>query len=194
MRGTVVLLFAVLLPAQTPAPASLHGAIREELTGATLSHCGIMVVVSDAAFLTGTAGDGSYRKDGLPAGLALVDAECPGRTPVYRTVRLVAGQDLAVDVRIPPNSIISGRVLDRHRSPDGGATVFLIQSEFRSGRQHYLSASSVAVQKDGGFRFDELEPGRAYYLLTSRDGELRTTSAMTIAPVIEFSLARTRDV
>jgi hypothetical protein len=192
-RSLALLITTWLLSVQTAMPpaagtpssavGSIHGAVKDETTGASLPNCSIQVSGADFKLFLAYARDSEsrYRAADIPPGPLLITASCVGHQMVLRSVRLGAGEDLAVDFLIPSTPTISGRVLDQNKKPMANMSVWIIQSEYRHGSLHYSSIGPRTTGKDGGFTFESgLEAGRGYYLLADR---LRPDSAAQRDPL-----------
>ncbi len=112
-RATLLLFTATLLCAQDPPPAgSIHGVVRDDATGLPLPGALVQALHRSAASgaLAVTIGEqgrvqtddqGRYNFTGLLPGSFQLIAFHDRHKTATRTIQLTAGQDLAVDFRLP---------------------------------------------------------------------------------------------
>jgi protocatechuate 3,4-dioxygenase beta subunit len=123
--------------------------------------------------LTNTSSEGSYAAITDDAGtFCLVAAEAGtyelviqkrGFVQTGQTLTLSAGQTSTGNiVRLAPQGVITGRVMDREGDPIPGVTVQAIQSHSTGVRERY-SVSGTSITNDlGDYRIYGLNPGRYY--------------------------------
>ena len=151
-RSTLLLLAilsSLTLFAQTSPQGSLHGVVRDTVTGAPLAG----VVVSAGAVSTVSDAQGNYSLRELPPGeIRLAVTGGMAKNTAARRVELGAGRDLAIDLAVQAQARISGAVLDSDGKPVSGATVMLVTREYSLGALRY-------VPFYGGFTNDRGEYG-----------------------------------
>jgi hypothetical protein len=147
MRAAVLLLNAALLFAQ-PEPATIHGVVREALTGAPMS--GITVKAGRVSTVTSPAG--AYTLRGIPPGDTQIEisGEMVNR-PQPRKVSLRAGQDLSVDLTAQALGRISGAVTDSDGQPITDAMVSAVTREYSLGALRYVLWYSALTNSRGEF-------------------------------------------
>lgn len=174
---------AGLVAAQTPASdpkGSIHGTVKDS-NGAPVAGISVqahpflgvdksaaivaagMVVINAPVMEAATDEFGNYTLAGLSPGNYSVKAD---RGPGTENVKLDAGQDLTVDLVIPANPAISGRVLNQEKEPVVDAFVWLLRPQYARGVLGYAVIGPKVTGGDGSYSFDSgLEANRRYYLL-----------------------------
>jgi len=148
-RLLLAFLGSLILFAQTSPKGSIHGVVRDTVTGAPLAG----VVVSAGAVSTVSDAQGNYSLRELPPGeIRLAVTGGMAKNNAARRVELGAGRDLAIDLAVQAQARISGAVLDADGKPVGGATVMLVTREYSLGTLRY-------VPFYGGFTNDRGEYG-----------------------------------
>ena len=90
-----------------------------------------------------------------------------------------------VTLKLVPEAIVFGKVLDQSGQPLQGLRIQLKKFEVRNGLRHWQQRDSTMTNVEGEFRFFELEAGK-YSLSTAFqiDGSPDTPSAVAFAPVV----------
>jgi hypothetical protein len=125
--------------------------------------------------LAGAYGDPVATKPGYFSGLpAFISLSIPAHE--------VQG---AITLKLVPEAIIFGKVLDPSGQPLQGLHVQLKRLEVRDGLRHWQQTESTTTNVEGEFRFFELEAGK-YSLSTSFqiDGQPDQASAVAFSPVV----------
>ncbi len=160
-----MLAYALLLLATDPG--SLGGAIIHSISRAALAGVAVELRASDQPgptyrAVTGLAGD--FLIAGINPGEYIVAFEKDGffrpesDGPEKQRVRIIALSEPArLRVELCPYTRLSGRVFDSEGNPRARVRVELL----RAGGPQLIAGSTTT--EDGGFRFDDLEPG-AYIL------------------------------
>jgi hypothetical protein len=161
---------AAFLVAQSGVPIGPNGTIRgtvlDAVSGAPLADVQVSSGVPNSADSTST-NTGQYQLTGLTAGPYRISAHHPDRGQfVYTYAYLDSGVTLTLDLHLPPEASISGRVVDENQNPVVNQPVTLIRSEYQSGLLCHVADRSATTGSDGQYAFRTgLESGRAYLLL-----------------------------
>lgn len=186
LGGYTLLLFFTGAKADSPdTMASVHGTVTNAVTGGGLRKAYMLlsrVGGSGPAYSAVTSDQGTFTIENVAPGNYRLNAECAGFLPVQYgggpsdeggvELRLSAGQKLTgIDIKMIPQAILSGRVLDQDGDPWPHANVSLFHSVWKKGRRNIESASfdgPPQVDDRGEFRLSGLAPGR-YYLFSEPD-------------------------
>ncbi|MGP8252797.1 MAG: carboxypeptidase regulatory-like domain-containing protein [Terracidiphilus sp.] len=167
------------LPLQAaPAPATLHGVVRNAASGEPLPRA-LVSVEGDAATGALTDGDGKFEILNLPVGPVIVSIHKPGYldatssealevmdviSPAPHNVMLA--EDMAdVEFSLTPTGAIQGQVDLSNGDAAEGIALNLLRRVPMDGRAGWAPAGSAKTRSDGAFRFGELTPG-VYELYT----------------------------
>jgi hypothetical protein len=111
--------------------------------------------------------NGAFVMEGVPAGRFAISAEKPGffgREAGSRPQVIELGPSADnVAIRLAPESVIYGRLLDSNDQPIEGISVHLLRMTVRNGKTRWESRGLNNSDEDGAFRFANLQPG-TYYL------------------------------
>ena len=158
--------------AAQPAPGtgSIEGHVFNLLTGAPVRKATVELQATQIRLSADTNAEGRFQFTALPAGSFSLSAKHPGF--LDRVVRrpMAIGQDghvTDVEIRLPPLSAVSGRILDEDGDPVGGARVTIFRQVYRDGRKQWDRASANTLASDSGeYRCSGLTRGR--YLVEAR--------------------------
>jgi hypothetical protein len=104
---------------------------------------------------------GRYEVSGERNGFVRLGAERQGQSRVLLTLR--PGQDLSgVSLKLTPQGVVTGRVLDEDGDAVGGAQVQLLRSAFRFGRRELAPVGQTSTNDIGEFRISGVPPGKMY--------------------------------
>jgi len=118
---------------------------------------------ADGSFRLPDVEPGSYELSGERTGYLLTQygAQTPDGSGTVLT--LTAGQRIAdLSLRLFPQGVISGKVLDEDGDPAESATVSLMARTWVSGKARYIMRGTATTNDLGEFRFSDLEPGTYY--------------------------------
>jgi len=102
---------------------------------------------------------GSYRASAERAGF--VRGEYGARSG--GTVQVDSGQKVTgVLIRLTPQAVITGRVVDEDGDPVAGASVSVMRYSYARGRRQLVSAGGNMSDDQGEYRIHSLPPGRYY--------------------------------
>jgi protocatechuate 3,4-dioxygenase beta subunit len=169
------------LEAQSSANVgSVDGLVLNSLTGAPLrkaivdlDHVGgpiHLVAETDAA--------GQFQFTGLSAGVYRLSASRAGYLPRPTKITLTlgsTGRATAPTIRLRPQGVITGRVLEDDGEPAPGAGVVVYRQVFRHGKKRWERLSAFATANEAGeYRVSDLGPGT--YLLQAHNRRRQATS------------------
>ncbi len=181
-----LLLFFTGAKADTPdTMASVHGTVTNAATGGGLRKAYMLlsrVGGSGSAYSAVTTDQGTFTIENVAPGNYRLSSECAGFLWTQYgggssdeggvELRLSAGQKLTgIDIKMIPQAILSGQVLDQDGDPWPHANVSLFHSVWKKGRRNIESANfegSSEVDDRGEFRLSGLAPGR-YYVFVEPD-------------------------
>src|SRR6185295_10141880 len=148
---------------------------------------------SDVGFGTLTDNDGRYELSRLRPGRFTVAASKRGYIEVEygqrrafergEPVRLAAGETRGtIDITLPRQGAIAGRVFDENGDPVQGARVQVLRVKYEGGRNQLVEAQAAAKQTNdlGEYRVHDLEPGQ--YLIRAAVGQIDMYRPMTETP------------
>jgi protocatechuate 3,4-dioxygenase beta subunit len=161
---------ACTLAAQSnPGAASLEGHVLNALTGAPLRKATVVLTAptSPIRLIADTDAEGRFQFIGLPPGTYKLSASRTGflDRPARRPIPLGPNDQVRdAEIRLPPQSVIAGHVLDERGEPVDRARVAIFKQVYRDGRKQWDRINAVPETNDTGeYRFPNLRPGR--YLL-----------------------------
>jgi hypothetical protein len=191
------LLFFTVVSAARPAPfqaqadsdrsASINGIVSNALSGGGLRKAyvrlapGVGTAVG-TTYSVATSDKGTFTIENVAPGNYRLEAECAGFLNAQYgggslgitgvSLRLSAGDNLTgIEIKMTPQAILSGRVLDQDGDPWPHATLRVLHSVWRKGRMRIEGADSsdfLGVDDRGEFRIAALAPGR-YYVMAEPD-------------------------
>ena len=143
---------------------------------------------STKGVLSTTDAEGRYTLRGLESGSYRVGRDVAGEwrraafgSMASRPVTLQGDQELTgIDIRLPSQCEISGKVVDENNEPLAGVTVFLVAREYSSGALRLVFASASTTDDQGKYTLGRVGAGRAYLLLAQK--RQRQLPAISDAP------------
>jgi hypothetical protein len=163
-------LLILALFAQTRAySGSIEGHVFNSLTGLPVHKATVVLDASSSPIhlLAETNSEGVFQFTGLPSGNYRLKANRSGFLERRASQRVALGQDEHLsgkDIRIPPQGVISGRILDADGDPLDAASVRIHKQVYRDGRRSLQALNVGATSNDTGeYRISNLSPGR-YFL------------------------------
>ncbi len=156
------------LAAQPKAGAgSIEGHVFNSLTGEPLRKATVILTASQIRLVDNTDAAGRFQFTGLPEGTYRLSASHAGflEHPARRPVSLGAKENVTgSEIRLAPQGVIAGRVLDENNDPTPGAIVTIFKQVYRDGRKQWDRLNLSSIANDAGeYRSPALTPGR--YLL-----------------------------
>jgi uncharacterized GH25 family protein len=160
-------LAASILPAQpAPGTGSIAGQVLHAVAGGPVRKATVVLTATGTSIrlVADTDAEGRFKFLGLPAGtfkLAVSRAGFLDRS-ARRPIVLSAGAQITDTViRISPQSVIAGHVLDEEGDPVSNAQVSIFQQLYRDGRKRWERLNTGNLTNDAGeYRFASLTPGR----------------------------------
>src|SRR5436190_945647 len=131
------LISACTLAAQPrPGTGSIEGLVFNSLTSAPVRKATVILTAPQIRLIADTDAEGRFQFQGLPAGSYRISASRVGffDRPTRRPITL--GQDDHVtnaEIRLPPQGVITGHVLDEDGDPVGDARVAIFKQVYRNG-------------------------------------------------------------
>jgi 5-hydroxyisourate hydrolase-like protein (transthyretin family) len=158
--------YACTLAAQPkPGTGSVEGHVFNSVTGAPVRKASVSLMGSQLqVWLTAdTDANGRFEFMALPSGAYKLTAKHSGFLDHAARRPIILGEDGHVtdaEIRLPPQGVISGHVLDEDGDPVDAATVTLFHQTYQDGRKQWGQLRSVPINDTGEYRFPNLSPGR----------------------------------
>ena len=177
--GYTLLLYFTAAPADSPdRMASVHGIVTNAATGEGLrkAYLRLASIGRGSAYPVVTSDQGTFAIENIAPGNYRLSAECTGFLDGQydAELRLSAGDKVSgIEIKMTPQAVLSGRVLDQDGDPWPRAHVNVFHSVWKKGRRHIEPAESSGsweVDDRGEFRIAGLAPGR-YYVLAESDSD-----------------------
>jgi hypothetical protein len=166
------LVSACTLAAQSkPDAGSIAGHVFDSLTGEPLRKATVTAITSSPMrqLVDDTDAEGKFQFTGLPAGTYKLFASRAGFLDhaARRPILLGTGEDVAdSEIRLPPQGVVAGRVLDEDDDPAAGTRVFILKQAYRNGRKQWNTVADAVANDTGEYRLAKLAP--RYYILLAR--------------------------
>lgn len=164
--------FACTLTAQpNPGAGSVEGHIINSLTGAPIRKASVTLTAGGVWLVAETDAEGRFQFFALPAGTYKLSANRPGflDRAARRSIVLTSGAVISdAEIRLPPQGILSGHVLDEDADPVGNANVQLFKQTYRNEEKKWEVSGGARTDETGEFRFPNLRPG--LYLVRAQGG------------------------
>ena len=166
------LISAFALAAQpNPGAGSIEGHVFNSLTGAPLRKATVVLttpptMTSQIRLGADTDAEGRFQFIGLPPGTYRLSASHTGflDRPTRRPIPLGPNNQVTdAEIRLPPQSVIAGHILDEDGEPVDRARVGVFKQIYRDGSKQWDRLNTVETNDTGEYRFPNLTPGR--YLL-----------------------------
>ena len=168
-------------PVATGPKGSIQGTVVNEVTGAPVKKSKVMLNRMDGAAQPGNAlsgASGGFSFSDLPAGKYQLRADHPdyrgsaaeraGRNGVE--VTLQPGDDkTGVAIAITPSAAVSGKVLDEDGDPVSGCQVEAMRYQWQGDRKTLAAEGNVSTNDKGEYRIYNLEAGRYFLRVSSRE-------------------------
>jgi hypothetical protein len=124
----------------------------------------VVLTSAEIRLVAETDGEGKFNFSGLPAGSYRLTANRSGYLE-RRAARLIAvgarERVATAEIRLPPQGVIAGRVLDETGEPADRARVWLMKQVYRDGRRTWDASGGTSQTNDRGeYRFSSVKPGR----------------------------------
>ena len=184
-------------PRSLVGTAVIEGRVVHRRTGEPIPRASLSLRTSDGrqGLMTSSDAEGKFRFEEVAAGSYRISAERRGflrgdfgarRTFQAGSLVTVAdGQEVkGIEVKLDPQSVLSGQVLDEYGEPFERAQVEVLRFGFVQNRQQLVPVNQASTDDLGQFRIWNLAPGR--YYLRAR-GQFR---GMTLRPDIPLETTR----
>ena len=150
-------------PAPTPQKCSLEGTVVSATTGTPLKKVSVTLIGGINDLDSITAVDGKFKFENLEPGRYTMKAERVGYLEAPDTALTLQPGELIKDLKLTPQAIIAGRVVDEDGDPILGARVAYIRWIAAGEKKFKLEEDLQDVNGEGGFTITGLSPGN-YYL------------------------------
>jgi hypothetical protein len=165
------LIFACALAAQSNSgTGSIEGHVFNSLTSAPVRKATVTLTAPQIRLAAETDAAGRFQFTALPPGSYKLSATHAGFLDHAARRPITVGQDDHVtdaEIRLPPQGVIAGHVLDEDDDPTGGAEVTIFKQVYRDGRKRWGRLNTAShTDETGEYRFPNLSPGR--YLVQAR--------------------------
>jgi protocatechuate 3,4-dioxygenase beta subunit len=152
----------------------VEGTVVNAQTGRPIPHA-LVEVSSTRKFAVLADSEGHFVFDSLPSGTLSFTARKPGFYPPGKTqnnspftnVKVGPNTD-KVELRLSPESVIFGEVIDGEGEPVEGAVIEVLEVKYPEGRRRLERANGIGnirTDEDGKFRIADLQGGRYYLVL-----------------------------
>jgi hypothetical protein len=155
-------------PSQTGRLHKVTGIVVNAATGAAVPKALVQgpTMTERVSVLTGP--DGRFEIDGVPEGAVNLMPRKPGyfneqeldQGPGFPRMIQVGENTPDVQLKLFPEGVIEGRVLDEAGEPVEGATLEALCSQVREGRRRWEQRSGGSTDDTGAFRLSNLQPGQ----------------------------------
>ena len=120
------------------------------------------------AFVFENVSPGNYRLSGEKTGFIRSNFGGRGGGAIGSQLAIAAGTEKAdVIVRITPQGIVSGRILDEDGEPMEGVSIQLLRPQYFASQRRIMGAAGNQTNDRGEFRVTNVAPGK-YYLQVQR--------------------------
>ncbi len=152
-----------LLVAQSVAPdherAHVEGTVSSSTTGAPLKKA-VVTLEGDKTNANAITGeDGKFAFDVSPGDYTLKPARVGYLEAREKPVSLASGDSKTIDLKLTPQGIIAGRVVDEDGDPVTDANIGIERVLVAGDRRFPLDRDGDTVNGEGGFIFTGLKPG-----------------------------------
>jgi len=168
---------SVLTLAAQPGPGdgSIAGRVLDSITSAPIRKAAVTLNAPGAQLWTESDAEGRFEFTTLPPGTYTLSASHAGYFDHPKHVAVGTSEKLAMDVRLSPQAVITGHILDEDGDPIAGAPVRLFKATFRAGRIQWSNSSGAQSNETGEYRIPNLPPGR--YLVRAANPRLATSNS-----------------
>lgn len=150
-----------------PGTGSIEGHVSNSLTSAPVRNATVNLTAPQIRLVAETDAAGRFEFTGLPPGTYRLSGSRLGFLdhPARRPVLLgVDDHVTGTEIRLPPQGVIAGQILDEDGEPAPGARIWIFKQVYLDGRKQWGGISANASANDAGeYRIPNLRPGR--YLL-----------------------------
>jgi len=149
---------------------SIDGSVVNSVTGAPVPRAQVGVVGSDDTYVADSNSAGNWSVERLSCGRVTITVNRIGFLRVQQSNLLLAANTPmhGVDLKLAPQSVLAGRVLDDEGDPILGAQVSLMTSRIINGLRGIQASTSTTTNDLGEYRFSGLTAGK--YILCANAG------------------------
>jgi hypothetical protein len=120
-------------------------------------------------FVIANVEPGTYRVAAERAGFVRGEYGAHGSDRTGSTVRVSGGQKVTgILIKLTPQTVITGRVLDEDGDPVAGAAVSVMRYSYARGRRQLVPAGGNTTDDQGEYRIHSLPPGKYYVTAAAR--------------------------
>jgi hypothetical protein len=165
LPGFVLVLVAHAADVPSQPVCRFAGRVLNSLTGEPLKKAQLTLRSTTSPNLTyafATDEQGAFLHPAVAGGAYDLIVQRPGFVQMAKALTIAVG-DSETMVRLTPQGVITGRVVDRDGDPIVRATVEAIEAHYENGMRRYVVSGTTASNDLGEYRIYGLKPG-TYYL------------------------------
>jgi Carboxypeptidase regulatory-like domain/Polysaccharide lyase family 4, domain II len=160
-----ILAFLLAISAAAFAQCTVDGTVVNSVSGAPIERAHVSIIAAGDTFLTDADSLGKWSIARIPCDSATVLVNRPG---FLRTQQSIAKAAHDVRLKLVPQAVLAGRVVDEHGDPLFGAQVSLMTSRVINGVRGLQASTSEVTNDLGEYRFSGLAAGK--YILCANSG------------------------
>jgi len=146
-----------------PGTGSIDGHVFNSLTSAPVRKATVTLTAPQIRLVADTDAAGKFQFTGLPPGTYKLSASHSGFLdhPARRPILLGADDHVTdAEIRLPPQGVIAGQVLDEDGEPVSGAAIRVYKQVYQYGRKQWDGINANSTTGDTGeYRVPNLKPG-----------------------------------
>ncbi len=163
---------ACTLAAQsTPGTGAIQGHVVNAVTSVPVRRATVILTSPQVRLVAATDAQGTFQFTALPPGTYRLSGARAGFLdhPARRPIILGPNDQFKdAEIRLPPQSVLAGHVLDEEGEPVDRARVWIYKQVYRESRKSWDRLNTAPETNERGeYRFPNLTPGR--YLLQALD-------------------------
>ncbi len=186
----IPLLFALLLAQDT-----VEGTVLNALTNESLRKADVTLVRGKKTYAAISSTDGKFRFEAIDPGEYQLRVQRQGFLDAddEPEVEVTSGQEVKdIVIKLTPQGIIAGRVVDEDGDPVEEASVFIERSMQVNGRKISLSSDQSETNSEGYFFIGGLKPGPYHLSAAPPNSRMRFERPVNSGP--RESLVRTEEL
>jgi protocatechuate 3,4-dioxygenase beta subunit len=143
------------------AQAQITGRVADAVSGRPIIEATVILQSPTDSYIVETDGEGAFRIDPVAPGRYEVTASREGFAAPRRPTRItVEAATPALNLRLVPLAVITGRVTDRDGDPVAEAYVETLRTIWVNGARQLRAAATTRTNDRGEYRLFGLPPGR----------------------------------